>query len=255
MRIAIVGYGKMGRMIREKALLMGHSISAIIDPIVDLPEVTDKSLSVYALEDSDVVIDFSSPKGVVDNIIFYSHCGVPAVIGTTGWLDQLPFIESMTEGDPTSIMYSGNFSIGVAVFLKTVVAISSLMDKLDDYDVAITETHHTAKLDSPSGTAVMIANEVMKNLSRKTRPLYGNSEERIAPEELQVSSVRVGKVPGIHEVVFDSAYDTITLTHSARSREGFATGAIRAASWLIGRRGIFNMDDFLEDFLKGEDND
>ena len=255
MRIAIVGYGKMGRMIRERALASGHTISAIIDPFADLPEVTGKSLSVFALEDSDVVIDFSSPKGVVDNIIFYAHCGIPAVIGTTGWYDQLPFIESMTEGDPLSIMYSGNFSIGVAVFLKTVGAISRLMDKIDDYDVAISETHHKAKLDSPSGTAVMIADEVMKGMSRKTRLLYGNAEESINPEELQISSVRVGSVPGIHEVVFDSAYDTITLKHSARNREGFANGSIRAASWLMGRRGIFNMDDFISDFLKGEDDE
>lgn len=249
MRIAIVGYGRMGRMVHRAVLDSDNEVVAVIDPFVVDSAVTGKSLCVDALNGADVAIDFSSPDSVVDNIIFYGRCGIPAVIGTTGWYDRLAEIEGILEGCDPRIIYSGNFSIGVAVFLKTVDRISKLMDGLADYDVAITETHHTGKADSPSGTALMIADAVMSGMKRKKRILTGNSEGKISPEALQVSSVRVGKVPGIHEVVFDGPADTIVLTHTARSREGFARGAVLAAEWIRDRHGIFKMDDFIDDLL------
>lgn len=249
MRIAIVGYGRMGRMIHSVAAEKGIEVSAIIDPYSTDAGVISRSLSMDELSDAEVVIDFSSPESVFDNLIFYGRCGVPAVIGTTGWYDRIDELKSIIDTSSCSILYSGNFSIGIAVYIKTVEKLSRMMNRLSAYDVALSETHHTAKADSPSGTALMIAEKVMENMERKKGILVGNSDGRIDPSVIQISSMRVGKVPGIHELVFDSDEDTITLTHSARSRRGFATGAILAASWLFGRKGLFCMDDFIDDFL------
>lgn len=247
MDIAIVGYGKMGRMIQSAALAAGHRIAAIVDPVGGEGVLT----GIEALEDKsfDVVIDFSHPSAAVENILYYAEKGYPAVIGTTGWMEKKDELLAKIDTSACSIIYSGNFSIGVAIMLEASSYVSSLLSKAGIYDVAIDEIHHNAKADCPSGTALMIADRVLSSFPQKKKVLVGCPEGRIEPEVLQISCRRVGSCPGTHSLVADSSVDTITLTHSARSREGFAVGAVKAASWIIGKKGFFSMDDFLKDFL------
>lgn len=251
MKAAIVGFGKMGKAIRDVIISEGDEAVAIIDPYSCDSSVTSRVLDSSALVDADIVFDFSSPASIVDNIIMYSHIGIPAVIGTTGWYNELDRIKAICSDDDTKILYSGNFSLGVALFLKIARRAGELFNKVSGYDVAIREVHHNAKADSPSGTALMIANELIDTLDSKERILIGNSDGKISSDELQISSERVGREPGLHEVVFDSDADSIILEHHARSRSGFATGAVAAGKWLLGtdRKGFLAFDDFLDDLL------
>jgi len=249
MRIAIVGYGKMGHMVRESALAHGHEVVAVIDPVSSDAEVTAKSVSLSSLGDAECVIDFSHPSCAVNNILFYGGTGISAVIGTTGWYSELESIKAKLSGEKASILYSGNFSVGVLAMVRIVSYASRIFNRLAQYDVALFESHHKEKADSPSGTALMLANEVVRNIDRKTAIDAECQHERIKPEVLQVSSMRCGFNPGFHEVVFDSPEDTVTIEHQARGRKGFAEGAITAAEWLHGKEGIFSMDDCLKDII------
>lgn len=251
MKVAIVGYGRMGRAIYSILQNSNVDVAAIIDPMSNQKEITSSVLDAEALEDADVVIDFSSPSSAVDNIIMYSKLGIPAVIGTTGWYGELDKVRAITEGDNSKILYSGNFSMGVAIFLRLVRRAGLLINKTKGYDAAIEEVHHREKADSPSGTALMIANELIDTIDEKDKILVGNSEGKIEKNALQITSMRVGKVFGIHEVVLDGDYDTITLKHSAKSRDGFASGAVEAAKWLYetDRHGLLTMSDFLDEKL------
>ena len=249
MKIALVGYGRMGRTVHDVALHHGHEVVSVTDPFSSGDAITDIELNAQSLRKADVVIDFSSPKTAVENIRFYIDNCIRAVIGTTGWYDKVPALKDECEAKGGSVMWSGNFSIGVAVMLKAASYLSFLMNGFSEYDVSIHEVHHREKADSPSGTALMLAERVLDGTDRKTELLIGNSEGKIKPGQLQVTSERNGYVPGIHTLTFDSPADTLTLTHSARNREGFALGAVRAAEWLIGKEGFFSMDDFLHDSL------
>lgn len=255
MRIAISGYGKMGRRVRALALERGHQVVAIIDPLIEDAEVTSRTLTPLSLSDAEVVIDFTHPSVVADNILMYGKCGIPAVVGTTGWYEKKAQLEELLEGEKYRILYSGNFSLGVAAFMKITEYASTLFDKLDSYDVSVHEVHHNGKADSPSGTALMLTARLLENISRKESFDTECQHSKIGEGVIHVSSERVGHVPGIHTVTFDSAEDTITLTHSARSRDGFASGAIQAAAWLVGcgKDGFLTLDDFINDFL-GEKN-
>ena len=248
MNIAIVGYGKMGMMIHELALSQGHTVSSIVDVASSCANVTSRSIE--SVKGCDVVIDFSSPSSCISNIEAYMAMGVKAVIGTTGWYDKIDYVKKLVTGN-NCLMYSGNFSVGVAVFLKIAERAASLIDALDEYDIAISETHHRGKADSPSGTAIMIAQKIISNIERKKKVVLGNPEGKIKNEELLISSLRLGSVCGIHSVEIDSTCDSITLTHTARSREGFALGAIKAAEWLMNKQGgLYSMDDFINELLK-----
>ena len=174
---------------------------------------------------------------------------IPAIIGTTGWLDSLDCVKAYGEGKDLRIMYSGNYSIGVALFLKLCRKAGELYGKVAGYDASIYEIHHTEKKDSPSGTALMIASALMETMEGKKKILLGNSEGKIEKDSLQISSMRVGKTPGVHSVIIDSDADTITLTHTARSRAGFALGAVMAAEWIkdTTKRGILTLDDYLNE--------
>lgn len=253
MRIAIVGYGRMGQRIRTVALENGHDVAAVVDPFSTLPEVTSDHLDAALVEDVDVVIDFSSPDGAVDNIIMYGRLGIPAVIGTTGWYDEIDRIRDILDGEKYRILYSGNYSIGVAAFLKITAYAASLADKLDNYDVSVHEVHHAAKADSPSGTGLMLARTLLDGIERKKEICTETLHSRREDDVIHLSSERVGYVPGIHTVTLDSQEDTITLTHSARNRDGFARGAVKAASWLLDtdKEGLLSMDDFINDYLGG----
>lgn len=251
MKVAIVGYGRMGRLISSLLIDKGNEVVAVIDPVSSSDAVTDKVLDAKAVMDADVVIDFSSPQSAVDNIIMYAKLGVPAVIGTTGWYEAKDRISDLCKENESKVIYSGNYSLGVAVFLKLARKAGELINRVGSYDVSVREVHHTGKADSPSGTALMIAEELISSIDSKREVLIGNSDGRIRSDQLQIVSERVGRVPGIHEILIDGDYDSITLTHSARSREGFASGAIAAAEWLIktDKSGLLSMDDFLDDLL------
>ena len=254
MRIAIAGYGKMGKMIHS---LCGKGTEAvsIIDPASDSPSVTSRRLTVRSLEGCDAVIDFSSPDSIMENIAMYAEGSATAVIGTTGWHDRLDEVRRLLQGTSARLLYSANFSLGVAIFLMLAETAGRLIDDIDSYDIAVCEAHHSAKADSPSGTALMAGERILAAVGRKKRILSGNSDGRIAPDQLQISSVRVGSVPGTHSIMIDGPSDTITITHQARDRKGFAEGALQAARWLLGQpAGLYSMDDFAASLIGGGSN-
>ena len=250
MKVAIVGFGRMGKNILSVLEEMGDSPAAIIDPISEDGRVTHRVLNAESVSDADVVIDFSHPSAAMDNMIMYSHLGIPAVVGTTGWYSEKDKLISLM-GEDAKILYSGNFSIGVAMFLKIAKRASELVNRVPEYDISLREVHHTGKADSPSGTALMIANEIIASVDRKSEILLGNSEGKIAPNTLQITSERVGFEPGLHEITIDRPADTISLVHHARSREGFARGAVAVARWLISsnKSGLMTLDDYISELL------
>ena len=252
MNIGIVGFGKMGRQILSCCGLKGIGVKEIIDPVCEDVLVTSKGFDrCKRLSECDVLIDFSSPSCIIDNLRFYSQVGIPAVVGTTGWYERIDEVKSFLTAK-SKVIYSGNFSVGVAVFLRLVRKACEIFDRIPSYDVTIREVHHAAKADSPSGTAKMISDAVVSRMSRKNNVIAGNAPGRIPSDSVQIVSQRVGSEPGLHDVVFDSEPDTITLSHHARSRSGFAFGALDAAEWLLRQKpGLYCIDDFINE-LTGE---
>ena len=220
MKLAIVGYGKMGRMIEALAPEYGFSIHARIDLNDD----------VKAAFGADVAIEFSTPEAAVANIEKLSELGVPVVVGTTGWLAELGRVRAAVEASGTGLVWSPNFSIGVNVFSILVKEAAKLLADEKQYGAWAWEIHHSTKKDAPSGTLIKLVNDMRSSGYDRT---------------IDIGSSRAGAHPGTHEIGFDSAADTITLRHSARSREGFARGALKAAQWLPGKRGVFEFSDVL----------
>ncbi|HPX28489.1 MAG TPA: 4-hydroxy-tetrahydrodipicolinate reductase [Sphaerochaeta sp.] len=244
MKLALVGYGKMGKIIETHALAQEHTISSIIDPFV---EGAKKSLTLEHLQGCDVAIDFTHPDVALEHIRFYIKNRIPAVIGTTGWYEHLGEVASMVDEANATILYSGNFSLGVALFLRSVRYAAALYGRTGRYDPAIIEVHHNKKADSPSGTASMLASTVLEGFPGKTRIEYETQHQRRSDEVLHVSSLRVGSVPGTHTVLFDSPEDTIELIHTARNRDGFAFGAVAAAAWLKEQKsGLYTLEDMVD---------
>lgn len=235
MKIAIIGYGRMGKEIERLAPQMGHELVCIFDEFDPLKESSP-------LSDAEVLIDFSLAPAVLDNLKVAALKGVPVVEGTTGWNHQLAEARNIKG---LTMIHSPNFSMGVYQFTQLVRQAAKLLGPMGCYDCYIHDWHHSGKVDSPSGTAVRLAEVVMGELKEKTVPLYESCHRRIEQHELHVSSTRVGRVPGTHEVGFDSEYDQIVLRHVAQGRAGLAYGALRAAEWIIGRRGIFTMDNWM----------
>lgn len=227
MKIALIGYGKMGKMIETTAQKAGHEIVSIVDPSVFGNCINEKSL-----QDAEVCIDFSNPSTVLDNIKTLVHSGKNVVMGTTGWDKHVAIVEKWVENQGTGFLYAPNFSIGVNLFLKIIEQASKIMQNSKEHDVAGYESHHNQKVDTPSGTAKSIANIVGRQYNKPA-------------EAIPISSIRCGNDPGKHTVIFDSPFDTITLTHQSRNREGFAKGAVTAAEWLAGRKGFFTIEDVL----------
>lgn len=248
MQIAIVGYGKMGRLVRTLAIGEGHGIAAIIDPNVHEPEVTSRSCDPGSLAGSDVAIEFSAAEGMLDRLRVYAETEIPAVIATTGWHAHLDEARGMLAKTDGAIIWSGNFALGVHLYFSIVRAAARLMDHFDQYDPSVQELFHAGKADSPSGTAVMLGNILLEELKRKEACETGRLDRKRADSEIHVSSARGGYHPGTHTVVFDSPADTIEITHRARNREGFAMGALQAAAWISdGKRGFFGLEDMLAD--------
>lgn len=245
MNITLLGYGKMGRMI---ASLAGadQKIVSIIDP--NDPGATHKKIDAVALSNTDVVIDFSHPSAVLSNIGLLLPFKKNIVMGTTGWYEKMEAVKQMVTQGGIGFLYSSNFSIGVQLFLKIVERAGQLFNPFAHYDVFAHEFHHKNKADSPSGTALSVGNALLKTMPRKKELLVNTSHEKIAPEKLHLTSTRGGAVPGTHEVFFDSEADTVEIRHTARSRAGFAQGALEAAKWVQGKRGFFTMEDVLANY-------
>lgn len=244
MNVGIIGYGRMGREVEEQAKKRGHSISArfsIDEPFLSAPD--------DLLNGTDVLIDFSVGETVIGTLGRAASLGIPIVEGTTGWTDQLGEA-SQIEG--LTMVYSPNFSLGVYQFMQIVREASERLSRLPGYDVYVHEWHHSGKLDSPSGTAERLAQIIIHSTGGKDKMLCDSAKGKIDPSQLHVTSTRVGRIPGTHEVGFESEIDSIQLRHTAHGRESFAFGAVLAAEWIARKAGVFTMEQFVED-LSGKD--
>jgi len=242
MRIALAGTGRMGQAVEAVATERGHDIVARFDAETPLLDARDDS----ALNDAEVVVDFSVPAVALDQIHRYCFWGVDAVVGTTGWTDDLPKVHDWVEEGQNGLLWAPNFSLGLALVSRALAGLLPLLDHLDEYDVAVHEAHHTGKLDSPSGTALRLAEELLGGLGRKARIETETQHGAIDADALHVTSQRLGRVLGEHTVALDSDVDQIRIVHTAKSRRAFALGAVRAAEWVAGRRGVFTLDDLIE---------
>ncbi len=248
MHIAIVGFGKMGRQLHEAAISNGHEVVSVIDPHVVDPKVTHRTLTAQALADADVAIEFSAAEGIEERMNLYCDTSTPAVIATTGWYDKLDALKELDSRSGCAIIWSGNFSIGVQLFFSIVRKAASLMNSFPEYDALVQEWFHAAKADSPSGTAVMLGKILTQQLDAKDKLETARLDRRREKQEIHISSVRGGYSPGVHTVLFDSPVDTIELTHTARNREGFVSGALKAAAWITAKNhGFYCIDDMLND--------
>ncbi len=251
LNIAIIGYGKMGREIEKTALEKGHSVKAIIDPCIKKEGIRFSEINKESLAGVDVCIDFTQPATAVENIKKAAGLKKPIVVGTTGWHDRLEEARKAVEENNTALLYSPNFSIGVNIFFKIVEDAARQINNFDSYDTFIVEFHHSQKLDSPSGTARRLGEIIIGSTDKKTTAMYDRPERKIRPEDLHVTSVRAGTISGTHTVGFDSSADTIELKHTAKSRVGFAQGAVAAAEWIAEKKGIFTLDDMVKNITGG----
>lgn len=241
MKIAIIGYGRMGHLIEEVAKKRGIEISCIID--VD----DKKKFSSEEFRKSDVAIQFTTPGSAVEGILSCFTAKVPIVVGTTGWDDAIPEIKAMCEKVGGTILYSSNFSIGMNIFMALNRYLTGIMNGIDGYVPSLEEVHHVHKLDHPSGTAKTLAGELVALSSRIKEWVEKEIGERDSEEVLPVYHRREGEVPGIHSIIWESDCDSIIMTHDAKNRMGFARGAVSAAQWLAGKKGFFSIGDFLSD--------
>ncbi|MGX7668199.1 4-hydroxy-tetrahydrodipicolinate reductase [Flavobacterium pedocola] len=230
MKIALLGYGKMGKVIERIALERGHEIV--------LRKDHDSDYS--GLENADVAIDFSVPTAAVSNVSACFDTNVPVVCGTTGWLEHYNDMVALCESKNGAFIYGSNFSLGVNIFFELNDYLAKMMSNLKQYKVAMEEIHHTQKLDAPSGTAITLAEGIIKNSAYNQWTL-----ETPKSDEIHIDAKRIENVPGTHSVFYDSEVDQIEIKHTAHSREGFALGAVVAAEWLQGKKGVFTMKDVL----------
>jgi len=243
-KIAIIGYGKMGKVIEAAAKNSKHEVVAIGDPKSDCAMASE--ISAENLNSAEVAIDFTHPDSVLENIRKLAELKIPIVVGTTGWYEKLGEVEKIAAENTVGILYAGNFSIGVNTFYAIVENAAKLLTG-KNFDAAIREIHHTGKVDAPSGTAREIAEKILANFPEKKEITLDNAEQPVPSEKLQISSARIGKVVGVHEVTFDGASDSIQLIHSGKNRDGYAAGAVSAAEWLLAKKaaGVFTARDWL----------
>lgn len=235
MNIAIVGYGKMGREIEKVAIERGHRISVKID------QNNTEDFYSNSFKNADVAIEFSNPKSAFDN---YKKCfqnNIPVVSGTTGWLDQYENLKKICNEQNQAFFYASNFSIGVHIFFEINKKLAQLINQAEGYEVSINEIHHIQKLDAPSGTAISIAEQIIDNLETKSNWSLNPKSEH----DLKITADRIADTPGTHTVHYKSAIDEISIKHEAKNRKGFALGAVLAAEFLNGKKGVFSMQDLL----------
>ena len=243
MNILLLGYGKMGKAIEQIALERGHQIAGRIniDNRADLDALPDDAV--------DAVIEFSSPESAVENLTYCLRRGWPVVCGTTGWLSHRAEIDQLCAERKGAFFYASNYSIGVNLFFRLNKTLAQFMRNYPSYHVSMTEVHHTEKKDAPSGTAITLAEGVMEHLPNKRRWTSKQTDRTNSlidsTDAVEIESLREGTVPGTHTVRYDSDVDRIEITHIAHSRQGFALGAVVATEWLVGREGVFGMEDLL----------
>ena len=235
MKIAILGYGKMGKVIEEIALKRGHSIALKVNQ-------TNLDFDRELLSDCDVAIEFSSPESAVDNINKCFETNIPVVVGTTGWYAQFNTVQERCVSENKALLHATNFSVGVNIFYEINKKLATLMDANSQYDVEVEETHHTQKLDAPSGTAISIAEGIIDNMDRKDS---WKNDRIVSTNELAIESIRTENVPGTHVVKYESEIDFVEIKHEAKNRNGFAFGAVLAAEYIRGKKGVFTMKDVL----------
>lgn len=230
MKIALLGYGKMGQIIERIAIERGHDIV-----------LRKKSTDTYdGLKNADVAIDFSVPDAAVQNITTCIELGIPVISGTTGWLEHYDNIVELSTKNDGAFLYGSNFSLGVNLFFELNCYLAKMMSNLKEYKVSMEEIHHTQKLDAPSGTAISLANGIIENTEYTEWTL-----DQAENNQIHIDAKRIDSVPGTHSVYYDSAIDQIEIKHTAHNREGFALGAVVAAEWIQNKKGIFSMKDVL----------
>jgi 4-hydroxy-tetrahydrodipicolinate reductase len=244
MKIALIGYGKMGKLLERFAQERGHEICITID--------ADNASDIRSerFKEADVAIEFSVPHAALEHIYDAFEADVPIVVGTTGWYDELAAVEQKCRAGNNTLLYASNFSVGVNVFFYVNKVLAKLMNRYPQYDVQVEEIHHTQKLDAPSGTAITIAEGILDGLERKNtwvNEVIGQQDDVIVkPNELLIESHRIEEVPGTHTVIYSSEVDELEFKHTAHSRAGFALGAILAAEWLHGKKGFYSIQDMFD---------
>ncbi len=247
MKYTLVGYGKMGQQVAGVIESSGeHEVHKVLD--------VDAAITKESFTGSDVIIDFTVRTAFLDNLPAMLASNVPVVVGTTGWDAEMPMVRQKVEDAGSSLMYSANFSLGVNIFLRTVREAARMIAPFEEFDIAFSEQHHTAKADFPSGTALRAAQMILEaNPRKKTIVSQLSTEEQITPDELQVAAIRLGSVFGQHSAYINSDFDDIEISHTARNRKGFAGGAVQAGKWLAAKHllqpGFYTMDNFLDEVL------
>ncbi len=244
MRVAIVGYGRMGRNIERILEERGHTVQVRIDPVA--ADADARELNAALLEDCDGAIEFSIAAAVLDNARLYADNKVNAVVGTTGWDKDISAVESLFSTGPTAYLWGANFSLGAHMFFKIVSQAAAYLNSAPEYDIMGYEIHHGKKKDSPSGTALRTAEKILAANKRKTTLIQDKLDRHIQEHELHFASLRGGSVPGVHTVLLDSPADTIEIKHSARNRDGFALGAVMALEWIKDKHGFYSVDNFID---------
>jgi len=247
MNIALLGYGKMGKIIEKIATDRKHNIVLKID------FYNQQDLTAENLRKADVVIEFSTPGSVLNNIRHCFDAGVPIVVGTTGWYQHIPELKQQCHAGNNTLLYASNFSVGVNIFFLINKVLARVMNNYPYYDVQVEEIHHTQKLDSPSGTAITIAEGIIENVDSKnewvnvlTAEGDETNDENVANNQLLIESFRIDSVPGTHTVIYDSEVDSIEFKHTAHNRNGFALGAVLAAEWVAGKKGFFSAEEMFD---------
>jgi 4-hydroxy-tetrahydrodipicolinate reductase len=241
MKVALIGYGKMGKTIEQVIIDQGKGDEVVLK----IGEENLHELTAENLRKADVAIEFTRPDAAVRNIELCFEAGVPVVVGTTAWLDHLPAIKEQCARLNGGLFFSPNFSIGVNIFFEINRRLAAIMDSQPQYNVEIEEIHHTEKLDAPSGTAIRTAEVILDKLKAKTHWALSGPDTVTSPSSLLITAKREPQVPGTHIVTYSSAADEIKLIHQAKTRRGFAEGAVMAARWMVGRRGVYEMKDLL----------
>ena len=237
MKVAIIGYGKMGHEIEQVLLQRGHSVALIID------QNNTADLCAEKLAEVDVAIEFTTPTTVYSNVRTCIECGTPIVSGTTGWHEQLAELQALCREKDSTMIWSSNYSLGVNITFRLNRYLAELMNRFDGYNVAIEEIHHTQKKDAPSGTAISLANDILERVERKQSWV---NEPTTDNKSIEITSLREGTVPGTHTVTYESADDKIEIKHTLFSRRALALGAVVAAEFISTRKGVFTIDDLFE---------
>ena len=237
MKVAIIGYGKMGHEIEQVLLQRGHSVALIID------QDNAHDLCAEKLAEVDVAIEFTTPTTAYSNVRTCIECGTPVVSGTTGWHDKLEELQALCREKDSTMIWSSNYSLGVNITFRLNRYLAELMNRFDAYNVAIEEIHHTQKKDAPSGTAISLANDILTRVERKSEWVNEPTNDEKA---LEITSLREGMVPGTHTVTYESADDRIEIKHTLFSRRALALGAVVAAEFIATRKGVFTIDDMFE---------